>query len=188
MTLHVSSDCVRMHTMVYTGQDLTEYGESARAILDEVYASATNLYWKLDEKGLYYIKLDGGSSEKICSTTISLIPPEAIEDNDTWYRATPLYEEFTQAFDISAENDSEWFRFTVPQGSQKAVLLNISVIESGRGWSDFPCIGKHILTGRMMRGFNGGIRFLVQQRRHTSWNRVSIIWKYLLVRLETDKN
>lgn len=148
MTLHVSSDCVRMHTMVYTGQNLTEYGEPARAILDEVYASATNLYWKLDEKGLYYIKLDGGSSEKICSTTISLIPPEAIEDNDTWYRATPLYEEFTQAFDISAENDSEWFRFTVPQGSQKAVLLNISVIEFGRGWSDFSLYRKAYFDGQ----------------------------------------
>ena len=148
MTLHVSSDCVRMHTMVYTGQDLTEYGESARAILDVVYASATNLYWKLNEKGLYYIKLDGGSSEKSCSTTISLIPPEAIEDNDTWYRATPLYEEFTQAFDISAENDSEWFRFTVPQGTQKAVLLNISVIESGRGWSDFSLYRKAYFDGQ----------------------------------------
>lgn len=148
MTLHVSSDCVRMHTMVYTGQDLAEFGESAKAIYDDKYMSATNLYWKLDEKGLYYIKLDGGSSEKICSTTISLIPPEAIEDNDTWYRATPLYEEFTQAFDISAENDSEWFRFTVPQGSQKAVLLNISEIESVRGWSDFSLYRKAYFDGQ----------------------------------------
>lgn len=148
MTLHVSSDCVRMHTMVYTGQDLAEFGESAKAIYDEKYMSATNLYWKLDEKGLYYIKLDGGSSEKICSTTISLIPPEAIEDNDTWYRATPLYEEFTQAFDISAENDTEWFRFTVPQGSQKAVLLNISEIESVRGWSDFSLYRKAYFDGQ----------------------------------------
>lgn len=148
MTLHVSSDCVRMHTMVYTGQDLAEFGESAKAIYDDKYMSATNLYWKLDEKGLYYIKLDGGSSEKICSTTISLIPPEAIEDNDTWYRATPLYEEFTQAFDISAENDTEWFRFTVPQGSQKAVLLNISEIESVRGWSDFSLYRKAYFDGQ----------------------------------------
>ena len=132
MTLHVSSDCVRMHTMVYTGQDLTEYGESARAILDEVYASATNLYWKLDEKGLYYIKLDGGSSEKICSTTISLILPEAIEDNDVWYRATPLYEEVTQAFDISAPNDTDWFRFTVPEGSQKTLLLDVTKTDTGK--------------------------------------------------------
>ena len=148
MTLHVSSDCAGVFAGVYTGQDLAEFGESAKAIYDDKYMSATNLYWKLDEKGLYYIKLDGGSSEKICSTTISLIPPEAIEDNDTWYRATPLYEEFTQAFDISAENDSEWFRFTVPQGSQKAVLLNISVIESGRGWSDFSLYRKAYFDGQ----------------------------------------
>lgn len=148
MTLHVSSDCAGVFAGVYTGRDLAEFGESAKAIYDDKYMSATNLYWKLDEKGLYYIKLDGGSSEKICSTTISLIPPEAIEDNDTWYRATPLYEEFTQAFDISAENDSEWFRFTVPQGSQKAVLLNISVIESGRGWSDFSLYRKAYFDGQ----------------------------------------
>ena len=148
MTLHVSSDCAGVFAGVYTGRDLAEFRESAKAIYDDKYMSATNLYWKLDEKGLYYIKLDGGSSEKICSTTISLIPPEAIEDNDTWYRATPLYEEFTQAFDISAENDSEWFRFTVPQGSQKAVLLNISVIESGRGWSDFSLYRKAYFDGQ----------------------------------------
>ena len=148
MTLHVSSDCAGVFAGVYTGRDLAEYGESANIIWSGPYKSANNLYWKLDEKGLYYIKLDGGSSEKICSTTISLIPPEAIEDNDTWYRATPLYEEFTQAFDISAENDSEWFRFTVPQGSQKAVLLNISVIESGRGWSDFSLYRKAYFDGQ----------------------------------------
>lgn len=148
MTLHINSDCAGMRAKVYTGQDLAEFGESAKAIYDDEYMSATNLYWKLDEKGLYYIKLDGGSSEKICSTTISLIPPEALEDNDTWYRATPLYEEFTQAFDISAENDSEWFRFTVPQGSQKAVLLNISEIESVRGWSDFSLYRKAYFDGQ----------------------------------------
>ena len=148
MTLHVSSDCVRMHTMVYTGQDLAEFGESAKAIYDDTYTSATNLYWKLGDKGLYYIKFYDGSSEKICSTTISLIPPKSIEDNDVWYRATPLYEEFTQAFDISAENDSEWFRFTVPQGSQKAVLLNISEIESVRGWSDFSLYRKAYFDGQ----------------------------------------
>ena len=148
MTLHINSDCAGMRAEVYTGQDLAEFGESANIIWSGSYKSANNLHWKLDEKGLYYIRLNGGSSEKICSTTISLIPPEAIEDNDTWYRATPLYEEFTQAFDISAENDTEWFRFTVPQGSQKAVLLNISEIESVRGWSDFSLYRKAYFDGQ----------------------------------------
>ena len=132
MTLHVSSDCKGILSKVYTGQALAEAGEGGNAIWGTpIQKSAANLYWKLGEKGLYYIKLFGGSSEKICSTTISLIPPEAIEDNDVWYRATPLYEDFTQAFDISALNDMDWFRFTVPEGDQKVLLLNVSKTDTG---------------------------------------------------------
>ena len=95
MTLHVSSDCAGVSAGVYTGRDLAEYGESAKIIWSGIDKSANNLYWKLDEKGLYYIRLSGGSSEKICSTMISLLPPDEIEDNDVWYRATPLYEELS---------------------------------------------------------------------------------------------
>lgn len=135
MTLHVSSDCKGIQAMVYIGQTLVEYGDEARVIWSENTSwgkSAENLYWKLGEKGLYYIKMDGGSSEKIYSTTISLIPPEAIEDNDVWYRATPLYEEVTQAFDISAPNDPDWFCFTVPEGSGKTLLLDVAKTDTGR--------------------------------------------------------
>lgn len=131
MTLHVSSDCAGVFAGVYTGRDLAEYGESAKTIWSERYKSASNLYWKLDEKELYYIRLSGGSSEKICSTMISLLPPDEIEDNDAWYRATPLYEDVVQAFDLSAPNDTEWFRFTVPTGSQKVLLLDITKTDTG---------------------------------------------------------
>lgn len=132
MTLHVSSDCAGIKAKVYTGQDLAEFGESAKAIYDYEYMSATNLYWKLGDKGLYYIKFYNGSSEKICSTMISLLPPDEIEDNDVWYRATPLYEEVTQAFDISAPNDPDWFCFTVPEGSGKTLLLDVAKTDTGR--------------------------------------------------------
>ena len=134
MTLHVSSDCKGIQAMVYIGQTLVEYGDEARVIWSENTSwgkSAENLYWKLGEKGLYYIKMDGGSSEKIYSTMISLLPPDEIEDNDVWYRATPLYEDFVQAFDLSAPNDTEWFRFTVPTGSQKVLLLDITKTDTG---------------------------------------------------------
>ena len=134
MTLHVSSDCAGIQAMVYTGQALVEYGDKAKSVWHEDSfgrKSASNLYWKFEEKGLYYIELTGGSSERICSTTISLIPPEEIEDNDVWYHATPLYEDFMQAFDISALNDMDWFRFTVPEGDQKVLRLNVSKTDTG---------------------------------------------------------
>ena len=127
MTLHVSSDCTGVSADVYNGQVLVEGGSSV------VWSgkNANNLYWKLDEKGLYYIRLSGGSSEKICSTMISLLPPDEIEDNDVWYRATPIYEDFVQAFDISASNDTEWFRFTVPEGAPPKWLLDITGTGNG---------------------------------------------------------
>lgn len=134
MTIYVSSDSANMYVRIYNGQALAELGESASAIRYEKNRSNTGVYWKLGEKGLYYVQLYGGTSEKICSTTISLIPPEEIEDNDVWYRATPLYEDFTQAFDISAPNDMDWFRFTVPEGEQKVLLLNVSKTDTGGQW------------------------------------------------------
>lgn len=153
MTLHVSSDCAGVFAGVYTGQDLAEYGESAKTIWSGSYKSASNLYWKLDEKGLYYIRLSGGSSEKICSTMISLLPPDEIEDNDVWYRATPLYEDFVQAFDLSARNDTEWFRFTVPAGSQKVLLLDVTKTDTGaddykRAYADFSLYREAYFNGQ----------------------------------------
>lgn len=132
MTVHIVSNSGGS-AGIYTGQELAEYGDDANCIWggDSNYKSFSNLYWKLGEKGLYYIKLIGGSSEAIRSTTISLIPPEAIENNDAWNRATPLYEDVTQAFDITAANDKDWFRFTVPEGDQKVLLLNVSKTDNG---------------------------------------------------------
>lgn len=123
MSVHVDSDCGGS-AGVYAGQELAEYGEAAKGVLGS--GSDGNWYWKLEEKGLYYIRLRGGSTEILRSTTITLIPPEEIENNDTWYRATPLYEGFTQAFDITAANDTEWFRITVPKGNQKTLLLDVN--------------------------------------------------------------
>lgn len=132
MTVHIVSNSGGS-AGIYTGQELAEYGDDASCIWEgnSNYKSFSNLYWKLGEKGLYYIKLIGGSSEKICSTMISLLPLDEIEDNDVWYRATPLYEDFTQAFDISAHNDMDWFRFTVPEGDQKVLRLNVSKTDTG---------------------------------------------------------
>ena len=128
MTVHVDSDCGGSAD-VYAGQELAEYGEAAKDVFSS--GSDGNWYWKLEEKGLYYISLRGGTRDILRSTKITLIPPEEIENNDTWYRATPLYGDFTQAFDITAANDKDWFRFTVPEGDQKVLLLNVSKTDNG---------------------------------------------------------
>lgn len=135
MTVHIVSNSGGS-AGIYTGQELAEYGDDANCIWggDSNYKSFSNLYWKLGEKGLYYIKLIGGSSEAIRSTTISLIPPEAIENNDAWNRATPLYEDVTQAFDITAANDTEWFRITVPKGNQKTLLLDVNITDGSNSY------------------------------------------------------
>lgn len=131
MTVHVGSDCGGS-AGVYAGQELAEYGEAAKGVVGS--GSDGNWYWKLEEKGLYYIRLRGGSREILRSTKITLIPPEEIENNDTWYRATPLYEDFTQAFDITAANDTEWFRITVPKGNQKTLLLDVNKTDGSNSY------------------------------------------------------
>lgn len=131
MTVHVGSDCGGS-AGVYAGQELAEYGEAAKGVVGS--GSDGNWYWKLEEKGLYYIRLRGGSREILRSTKITLIPPEEIENNDTWYRSTPLYEDFTQAFDITAANDTEWFRITVPKGNQKTLLLDVNKTDGSNSY------------------------------------------------------
>lgn len=131
MTVHVDSDCGG-YAGVYAGQELAEYGEAAKGVVGS--GPDGNWYWKLEEKGLYYIRLRGGSREILRSTKITLIPPEEIENNDTWYRATPLYEDFTQAFDITAANDTEWFRITVPKGNQKTLLLDVNKTDGSNSY------------------------------------------------------
>lgn len=131
MSVHVDSDCGGSAD-VYVGQELAEYGEAAKGVVRS--GLDGNWYWKLEEKGLYYIRLSGGGREILRSTKITLIPPEEIENNDTWYRATPLYEGFTQAFDITAANDTEWFRITVPKGSQKTLLLDVNITDGSNNY------------------------------------------------------
>ena len=80
--------------------------------------SFTDTYFKLTDAGLYYIKLTADSSyidPNIRTTGIELLPATDEENNDTWKKATPLYEGVPQRFTISASNDVEWFKIIVPK-------------------------------------------------------------------------
>lgn len=176
MTVHIVSDSGGS-AGIYTGQELAEYGDDANCIWGgkSNYKSFSNLYWKLGEKGLYYIKLVGGSSEKIRSTTISLIPPEAIEDNDAWNRATPLYEDITQAFDISAYNDIDWFCFTVPEGAPQILLLNFITKTELLGTSYSESVYVNLYPKAYFEN-QAGMRASGQIRIGQKWNPTRLQW------------
>lgn len=124
MTLHLTSTKLTTAAL-YRAETLTEYDEDSSksefAKVDKYSRgsiSFTDTYFKLTDAGLYYIKLTADSSHidpDIRTTGIELLPATDEENNDTWKKATPLYEGVPQRFTISASNDVDWFKIVVPE-------------------------------------------------------------------------
>lgn len=120
MTLHLT--CTkRTGAALYRAGDLMEQGDRA----DALFNSSTNLYYKLTDAGVYYIRLTAGSnyvSPEIRTTGIELLPATDEENNDTWKKATLLYEGAPRSFTLSADNDVDWFKFTVPEDGARVEI------------------------------------------------------------------
>ena len=124
MTLHLTST-KQTTAMLYRAETLMEsdenssWSEFSKADKNSRGAiSFTDTYFKLTDAGLYYIKLTAGSSyvsTDIRTTGIQLLPATDEENNDTWKKATPLYEGVPQSFTLSADNDVDWFKIIVPE-------------------------------------------------------------------------
>ena len=117
MTLHLTST-KWTNAALYRAENLMEQGDSAEALFN----SGTDCYYKLTDAGVYYLKLTAGSSyvsPEIRTTNIKLLPVTDEENNDTWKKATPLYEGVLRSFEISAGNDVDWFKLVVPKGSSQ---------------------------------------------------------------------
>ena len=117
MTLHLTST-KRTNAVLYRAGDLMEQGDRADALFDR----ETGLYYKLTDAGVYYIRLRADSSyisTDIRTTGIELLPATDEENNDTWKKATPLYEDVPQSFTLSADNDVDWFKIVVPEDSSR---------------------------------------------------------------------
>ena len=113
MTLHLI--CTKTtRAALYRAGDLMEQGDRAGVLFNR----DTDLYYKLTDAGVYYLRLTADSryiSPEIRTTGIELLPATDEENNDTWKKATPLYEGVPQRFTISASNDVEWFKIIVPK-------------------------------------------------------------------------
>ena len=122
MTLHLTS-AKRTSAALYRADVLMEDGikkgnsEFTNRWGDEA-KTFGDLYFKLTDAGIYYLKLTADSADispEIRTTGIELLPATDEENNDTWKKATPLYEGVPQRFTISASNDVEWFKIIVPK-------------------------------------------------------------------------
>lgn len=129
MTLHLTS-AKRTNVLLYRADVLMEDGikkgnsEFTNRWGDEAIAFG-DFYFKLTDAGVYYLKLTADSSyvsTDIRTTGIELIPATDEENNDTWKKATPLYEGMLRTFTLSAGNDVDWFKIVVPEdGTQLCI-------------------------------------------------------------------
>lgn len=129
MILHLtSSKTVSMQ--LYSADYLMEYGYEFNGYRNGylLYDSRDAFYYKLTDPGLYYIRLTAyTASSDVLSTTVELLPATAEENNDTWQKATRLYEGVPQDFAISAYNDKDWFKIVV---EEDGASLNFTVTDT----------------------------------------------------------
>lgn len=122
MTLHLTST-KRTNAALYRAGDLMEQGDSTSSLFYG--KGVTDYYYKLTDAGVYYLKLTADSSyvsPDIRTTGIELLPATDEENNDTWKKATPLYEDVPQSFTLSADNDMDWFKFVVPEDGTRVEI------------------------------------------------------------------
>lgn len=129
MTLHLTST-KRTIAALYRAEDLMEQGDRAVALFskDINYLG----HYKLTDAGVYYLRLTADSSyisPEIRTTNIELLPATDEENNDTWKKATPLYEGAPRSFEISAGNDVDWFKLVVPKDGVRVDIQTSHYIE-----------------------------------------------------------
>lgn len=123
MTLHLTS-AAATNVLLYRADVLMEDGikegnsEFANSWGRDEAKGFGDLYFKLTDAGVYYIRLTANSgdiSHEIRTTGIELLPATDEENDDTWKKATPLYEGAPRSFELSAGNDVDWFKLVVPK-------------------------------------------------------------------------
>lgn len=161
MTLHLTS-AKRTNVLLYRADVLMEDGikkgnsEFTNRWGDEAIAFG-DFYFKLTDAGVYYLKLTADSSyvsPDIRTTGIELLPATDEENNDTWKRATPLYEGMLRSYTLSASNDVDWFKIVVPEDGTRIqfVRTNGPTVFIYRE-KDFQTAGD---SAASMSGLNGG--------------------------------
>ena len=157
MTLHLTS-AKRTNAALYRAEDLMEQGDGTFALFskDINYIG----HYKLTDAGVYYLKLTADSgyiSPDIRTTGIELLPATDEENNDTWKRATPLYEGMLRSYTLSASNDADWFKIVVPEdGTQLCIEAQGDNLALYRE-QDFKDIGDNAAPTEAWGNYSSGV-------------------------------
>ena len=117
MELHVENTTV---VCLYEGAMLAQGN-----IYQLYYFSGGTLRYHFTKAGAYYLQFStrsGNTSEAVRTFTLALEQDPDAEPNDTWKTATPLYDGVAQKLVRSANNDEDWFRLEVPEGTQTLLI------------------------------------------------------------------
>ena len=187
MTLHLTST-KRTNAALYRAGDLMEQGDRA----DALFNSDTDCYYKLTDAGVYYIRLTadrGYISPDIRTTGIELLPATDEENNDTWKKATPLYEGVPQSFTTIADNDVDWFKIVIPENGMRVSITADYADYYLYSEEDFNAAGDNAAyidcwrNGSKIMNLNAGTYFLKTSRYSDSIER-TITYRFLPPREE----
>lgn len=125
MIMHLAGDS-RVEYRLFSAGQLEEFGDTDYHSLSVFsLTSGENYYYKFDEPGTYYLRLNTGlsyASQNLRTITITLDEARDTENNDTRQTATPIYAGVPVEFDITAWNDYDWFVFEVPEGITQLLI------------------------------------------------------------------
>lgn len=196
MTLHLTS-AKRTNVLLYRADVLMEDGikkgnsEFTNRWGDEAIAFG-DFYFKLTDAGVYYLKLTADSSyvsPDIRTTGIELLPATDEENNDTWKKATPLYEGVPQSFTTIADNDVDWFKIVIPENGMRVSITADYADYYLYSEEDFNAAGDNAAyidcwrNGSKIMNLNAGTYFLKTSRYSDSIER-TITYRFLPPREE----
>ena len=117
---------MELHVENTTNVSLYDGAMLAQGSVDALYYfSRGTLRYHFTKAGAYYLRLSarsGYTSEAVRTFTLALEQDPDAEPNDTWKTATPLYDGVAQKLVLSANNDEDWFRLEVPEGTRTLLI------------------------------------------------------------------
>lgn len=104
---------------LYDAGTLEEFGPGTEYSSQYLSYGYGSYYYRFADPGVYYVRTYAQTSQvsqDLRTMVLTLEDARDNEPNDTWKTATTIYEGVPMAFDLSASNDYDWFKFEVPEG------------------------------------------------------------------------